>query len=103
MNKAEFARAFALAESAADLSAVDDACLSGFMCRGAEPRVATIKQVARSLRDYKYLMRPGFDMEAVEDFRRVAVRRVIIVGSGSADVLPAGCNGHEPQLSRANT
>lgn len=84
MKAAEFKRVFALADSNEDLSEVDDSILSGCGLREFIPVVATVRQCARLLRDFRSIFkdRSGgsqWDMEALNEMRDIYRRKVTLL------------------------
>jgi hypothetical protein len=82
MNTAQFNKAFAMAgDTSIDLSHVDRTILSGCFLPEFQPTCCTIEQVARELRDFRWINGKGWDMNEVNNMRQVGRRKFTIVGT----------------------
>jgi len=79
MNKAEFQRAWEVANSDKDLSDVDDTILDGFGLRDFEPVTVTIEVVAKMLRWQCFYIFGVVDQEALTECRNHFRRKVTVV------------------------
>jgi hypothetical protein len=81
MTKAEFAKAWALARSNADLSAVDESILHGCGLADFAPVATTLAAVAKLLRwQCLYILGDGFDAEELNNCHTILRRKAQIVG-----------------------
>ena len=80
MNKAEFKKAFALAESDVELiNEVDLSPFDGFGLPDFQPVAVTTAQVAGLLRWQGQFIFGGWDMEAVNEVRNCGRRRFEVI------------------------
>ena len=80
MNAAEYKRAFDVAKSDVDLSHVDDTILDGYGLPGFGPVVATVEQVAKTMRWQARYLNGGWDGEQLTEIREFFRKRVTVVG-----------------------
>ena len=80
MKASDFRRAFALANSDTDLSAVDDSILYGCGLPTFTPVVATLEMVAKLIRWQCWRLDGQWDGEALNEMRDILKRKVVALG-----------------------
>ena len=81
MTKAEFNRAFAIAQSDADLSNVDDEHLFGFGLPDFKKVVTTLRAVAKTIRWQAGQFNGEWNNEALQEIREFGRKRFEVIGN----------------------
>lgn len=80
MTKAQFARAFKIAESDIDLSDIDDSILHGCALHTFKPVSTTIEVVAKMIRwQARYLDGKGWDQNELQELQHCFKKNVFLL------------------------